>query len=158
SSRRTKAKSGKMPALGQPADPGSLPPILDHVMGQPMKGLYCDGSTIRLRHDLPAPEAAPGETVLDVLTVGVCDTDLQLAQGYMGFRGVLGHEFVGKTDAGRRVTAEINNSCMNCPVCRSGLPQHCPNRTVLGILNRDGAMAERVRVPVVNLHEIPDAL
>src|SRR4051794_25381244 len=123
-----------------------------------MKGLYCDGSTIRLRHDLPAPEAGSGEVVLDVRTVGVCDTDLQLAQGYMGFRGILGHEFVARTDAGRRVTAEINNSCLNCAVCQSGLPQHCPNRTVLGILERDGAMAERVRVPVANLHEVPDVL
>src|SRR5207247_4583650 len=35
---------------------------------------------------------------------------------------------------------------------------HCPNRTVLGILGRDGAMAERVRVPAVNLHEVPDGI
>jgi threonine dehydrogenase-like Zn-dependent dehydrogenase len=65
---------------------------------------------------------------------------------------------VGQTDAGRRVTAEINNPCRDCEVCRAGRPQHCPSRTVLGILGRDGAMAERVRVPVANLHEVPDAL
>ncbi len=90
--------------------------------------------------------------------VGICDTDLQLARGYMGFRGVLGHEFVAETEAGSRVTAEINNACHVCETCRAGRSQHCPNRTVLGILNHDGAMADYVRVPSRNLHEIPAAL
>ena len=123
-----------------------------------MKGVYCDGSTIRLRNDLTPPEPAPGLAVLTVRAAGICDTDLQLAKGYMSFRGVLGHEFVGQTESGQRVTAEINNACHACPVCRAGMPQHCPNRTVLGILGQDGAMAEQVRVPVANLHEVPDSL
>ncbi len=76
----------------------------------------------------------------------------------MGFRGVLGHEFVGQTDEGRRVAAEINNACHACPTCRAGRPQHCPNRTVLGILRHDGAMADAVSVPSRNLHEVPDAI
>lgn len=123
-----------------------------------MKGVYCDGSTIRLRDDLPVPEAHAGEVVLEVRTVGICDTDLQLARGYLGFQGVLGHEFVGQTADGQRVTAEINNACRVCPVCLAGRPQHCPNRTVLGIVGRDGAMAEAVRVPSINLHQVPDRL
>ncbi|SIO59661.1 Threonine dehydrogenase [Singulisphaera sp. GP187] len=123
-----------------------------------MKGLYCDGSSIRLRDDLPTPIPGPGEVRLRVRSVGLCDTDIQLAKGYLGFRGVLGHEFVGLTDAGRRVTAEINNACHNCPVCLDGRPGHCPHRTVLGIVGHDGAMAEQVVVPLVNLHEIPDAI
>ncbi|WP_406695390.1 alcohol dehydrogenase catalytic domain-containing protein [Singulisphaera sp. Ch08] len=123
-----------------------------------MKGLYCDGSSIRLRDDLPMPTPGPGEIRLSVRIVGICDTDLQLAKGYMGFRGVIGHEFVGQTDAGQRVTAEINNACHVCPTCRDGRPGHCPHRTVLGILGHDGAMAEHVVVPTVNLHEIPDEL
>src|SRR4051794_16301830 len=123
-----------------------------------MRGVYCDGTSARFRHDLPEPEPAEGEVVLRVRAAGICDTDLQLARGYMGFRGVLGHEFVGETEEGRRVTAEINAACHACATCRAGLPQHCPNRTVLGILNRDGAMADRVRVPARNLHAIPDTL
>jgi len=121
-----------------------------------MKGLFHDGATIQLRTDLPTPVPAPGEVVLDVQTVGVCDTDLQLAKGYMGFRGVLGHEFVGRTKAGHRVAAEINNACHACPICLAGHPGHCPSRSVLGILNHDGAMAEQVCVPERNLHLIPD--
>ena len=123
-----------------------------------MRGVYCDGTRVQLRTDLPRPEAGPDEVVLRVRTVGICDTDLQLAKGYMGFKGLLGHEFLGETESGQRVTAEINNSCHQCPTCRAGRPQHCPNRTVLGILNHDGAMADFVRVPKRNLHDVPDSI
>src|SRR5262245_52325054 len=109
-----------------------------------MRGVFCDGTGIRLRRDLARPETGPGEVILRVRSVGICDTDLQLMRGYMGFRGVLGHEFVAETREGSRVTAEINNACHSCDTCRAGLTQHCPHRTVLGILNHDGAMADFV--------------
>lgn len=121
-----------------------------------MRGVYCDGNSIRLRTDLPEPVPSEGEERLTVRLAGICETDLQLARGYMGFRGVLGHEFVGETTDGRRVTAEINNACHRCPTCQVGRSSHCPNRTVLGILNHDGAMADRVCVPSRNLHVVPD--
>jgi threonine dehydrogenase-like Zn-dependent dehydrogenase len=123
-----------------------------------MRGVYCDGSTARLRRDLPEPAPGAGEVRLRVLAAGICDTDLQLARGYMGFRGVLGHEFVGRDDDGRRFAAEINNACHACDTCRAGLPGHCPNRTVLGILGHDGALADWVCVPRRNLHPIPEAI
>ncbi len=123
-----------------------------------MRGVYYDGSTIRLSRDLPEPIIRDGEVGLAVRMVGICDTDVQLSQGYMKFRGILGHEFVGRTADGRRVTSEINNSCHVCPTCRAGLPHHCPSRSVLGILNHDGAMADRVAVPERNLHSIPDSI
>lgn len=123
-----------------------------------MWGVFCDGSSVKLRQDLPEPRPGPGEVVLEVRAAGICDTDLQLARGYLEFRGVLGHEFLGRTVDGRRVTAEINHACHLCETCRAGLSQHCPNRTVLGILGHDGAMAERVRVPQQNLHDVPDSI
>ena len=80
----------------------------------------------------------------------------------MGFEGVLGHEFVGLAESGRfadqRVVAEINCSCWKCDTCRSGLPTHCPDRTVLGILGHDGAFAEYIAVPEQNLHTVPESL
>jgi threonine dehydrogenase-like Zn-dependent dehydrogenase len=110
----------------------------------------------------PAPTPAAGEVLVRVIRAGVCETDLQLIKGYMGFRGVLGHEFVGVADsgplAGRRVVGEINCACWSCETCRKGLPTHCPNRTVLGILNHDGAFADLIAVPQRNLHAVPDAL
>lgn len=123
-----------------------------------MRGVFCDGHGIALRRDLPEPTPADGEVRLRVRLAGVCDTDLQLARGYMGFRGVLGHEFLAWDESGARVTAEINNSCHACPICLAGRANHCPNRTVLGIFRHDGAMAEAVCVPGRNVHVIPDAI
>jgi len=123
-----------------------------------MRGVYCNGSSVRLRTDLTPSTPQPGEVEVAVRVVGICDTDLQLAQGYMGFQGILGHEFVGVTSEGQRITAEINNPCRICPTCQAGLSQHCPHRTVLGILGHDGAMADQVCVPAENLHKIPDAI
>ena len=100
--------------------------------------------------------------LVNVSCAGVCETDLQLIKGYMGFRGVLGHEFVGVAMsgpyAGQRVVGEINCSCWQCDTCRSGFPTHCPNRTVLGILNHDGAFADTIAVPQRNLHRVPDTI
>jgi threonine dehydrogenase-like Zn-dependent dehydrogenase len=110
----------------------------------------------------PDPVPRPGEVVVRVLRAGVCETDLQLIKGYMGFRGVLGHEFVGIAQsgpfAGRRVVGEINCSCGTCETCRRGFPTHCPRRTVLGILGHDGAFADGLAVPQQNLHLVPDGL
>jgi threonine dehydrogenase-like Zn-dependent dehydrogenase len=59
---------------------------------------------------------------------------------------------------GRRVVGEINCSCWTCSTCRAGRPSHCPNRSVLGILNHDGAFADLIAVPQRNLHAVPDAI
>lgn len=124
-----------------------------------MRAMYCDGSSARLREDLPRPEPASGaEARLRVRFAGICDTDLQLARGYMGFRGILGHEFVAEDESGRRVTAEINQPCWGCATCAAGRPGHCPSRTVLGISGRDGAMAEEVWVDPRTIHAIPDGV
>jgi threonine dehydrogenase-like Zn-dependent dehydrogenase len=118
--------------------------------------------TVRMETDRPVPVPADGEVLVRVTRAGVCETDLQLIKGYMGFRGVLGHEFVGVAEsgpyAGRRVVCEINCACWDCETCRSGFPTHCPNRTVLGILNHDGAFADLIAVPQRNLHLVPDSI
>ena len=115
---------------------------------------------IRFDADRSEPECRDTEVLVRVSTAGVCETDLQLMKGYMGFQGVLGHEFVGVAQAGpykgRRVVGEINCSCWACETCRRGLPTHCPNRSVLGILNHDGAFADLIAVPQRNLHPVPD--
>jgi threonine dehydrogenase-like Zn-dependent dehydrogenase len=117
---------------------------------------------VRLQSDRPTPAPGPGEVLVRVVRAGVCETDLQLIQGYMGFRGVLGHEFVGVAQtgplAGRRVVGEINCACWECDTCRRGHPTHCPNRTVLGIFNHDGAFADYIAVPQRNLHAVPESI
>ncbi|MFN2530729.1 MAG: alcohol dehydrogenase catalytic domain-containing protein [Pyrinomonadaceae bacterium] len=106
-----------------------------------------------------------GEAMLRVLLSGICNTDLEIARGYAGFKGTIGHEFVGVLEepaghdlAGRRVVAEINAGCGRCALCRAGDPRHCAKRTVLGIVGRDGAHAEWVRVPLANLLPVPDSI
>ena len=103
------------------------------------------------------------EALVRVLLSGICNTDLEIARGYAGFSGTIGHEFVGvvedSTDSalvGRRVVGEINAGCGNCDLCRAGDSRHCPNRTVLGIHGRDGAHAEFLQLPAVNLLSVPD--
>ncbi len=127
-----------------------------------MQAVYLSGREVEFRDDHPEPEAGSHEVIVRVVRAGICETDLQLMQGYMGFAGVLGHEFVGVAEsgplAGQRVVGEINCSCFECETCRSGLPTHCANRSVIGILNHDGAFAERVAVPQKNLHAIPDSM
>jgi threonine dehydrogenase-like Zn-dependent dehydrogenase len=116
------------------------------------------GVDIQMDRAEPAPQA--GEVLVRVLRAGICETDLQLIHGYKGFRGVLGHEFVGIATTGRfageRVVGEINCSCWACDTCLAGRPGHCASRTVLGILGHDGAFAEYVAVPERNLHRVPD--
>ena len=120
---------------------------------------------LRLETSYPDPERLPGEALLRVRVAGICATDLELIRGYMDFEGVLGHEFVAEvveadTPAlvGRRVVGEINCPCRECPTCAEGLTNHCPHRTVLGILERDGAFADYTTLPEACLHQIPEEL
>ncbi len=127
-----------------------------------MRAIVLDRNGVTARGDRPVPAPLDGEVLVRVLRAGICETDLQLMKGYMGFHGVLGHEFVGIAEsgplAGRRVVGEINCSCLRCPTCLAGRASHCPNRSVLGILNHDGAFADFIAVPQVNLHAVPDAV
>lgn len=133
-----------------------------------MIGVWIDeGGGLRVRDDLPLPEPGSGEAVVRVLLAGICGTDLQLRWGYRGFSGIPGHEFVGVVEegptdwGGARVVSEINITCRSdpsrppCRPCASERPSHCAHREVIGIRGRDGAFAERVRVPVANLHRVP---
>jgi threonine dehydrogenase-like Zn-dependent dehydrogenase len=134
-----------------------------------MRALRFDGERLAVR-EVPEPSPPPSEALVRVRLAGICNTDLELTRGYMGFRGTLGHEFVGEVVAlgpaseaapvtvGQRVVGEINAACGACPACRAGLRRHCPARTVLGILGRDGAFAEYLTLPVANLHPVPDAV
>ncbi|WP_324096143.1 MDR/zinc-dependent alcohol dehydrogenase-like family protein [Candidatus Binatus sp.] len=129
-----------------------------------MRALVFDRN-LAFRDDYPDPVATPGESIVRVSVAGICGTDLEIARGYMQFRGVPGHEFAGRVVEsqnaalrGKRVVGEINAGCGRCAICSAGLARHCPNRTVLGILGRDGAFAEFLRLPDINLIPIPDSI
>lgn len=128
-----------------------------------MKALFFENE-LRLI-DYPKPERRDGEALIKVLMASICNTDLEIIKGYMGFNGILGHEFVGIVEEcnnrdllGKRVVGEINCSCGNCDYCVEGLKTHCENRSVLGILAQNGAFAEYLVLPEENLHVVPDRI
>ncbi len=131
-----------------------------------MQALVIDNPHSIALKEVPAPEI-DGCCRIRVSMAGICGTDLQLLEGYAGFRGIPGHEFVGVVEeapaadrawVGRRVVGEINVGCGRCRWCVSGVKEHCENRTVVGIRGRDGAFAEILSLPAANLHHVPDAV
>lgn len=127
-----------------------------------MRAICIDRNGVRFQSEHPSPTPLSGEVLVDVIAAGICETDLQLAQGYMGFVGILGHEFVGVATsgpfAGARVVGEINCNCRQCPRCQSGLGNHCAHRSVVGIHEHDGAFADQVAIPQTSLHRVPDSV
>jgi threonine dehydrogenase-like Zn-dependent dehydrogenase len=137
-----------------------------------MRALVYRNNTLTLEERYREPSLQPGEALIRVLLAGICNTDLEITRGYMAFEGVLGHEFVGIVEAvhegsgvspptyliGKRVVGEINAAChrADCFYCQRNMPTHCPQRTTLGIVNRDGAFAEYLTLPTENLHLVPD--
>jgi len=135
-----------------------------------MRAFVVEDGTATLRSDYPVPRPGADEALVRVLRAGICNTDLELLKGYKGgFRGVLGHEFIGEVVSaasrpalvGRRVCGELNVSCSSCHNCGRGgtiARNHCLKRTVLGILNHDGTYADYLTLPVANLHAVPDGV
>ena len=116
-------------------------------------------------YDIPVP--ARGEALIKVKMAGICNTDFEITKGYMGYKGVLGHEFVGivedvnsedKSLIGKRVVAEISYGChqSDCEWCNQGLVRHCPNRHTIGIWKKDGCFAEYITLPTEILFEVPE--
>src|SRR5258708_7066552 len=146
-----------------------------------MKALRYENKKLSVT-DVPEPRV-DGEAVVRVTLSGICNTDLEIARGYAGFEGTIGHEFVGVIESvsearasarasqpgepsltvglltpGQRVVGEINAGCGLCDLCRGGDPRHCASRTVLGIVGRDGAHAEFLRLPAENLIPVPERI
>jgi threonine dehydrogenase-like Zn-dependent dehydrogenase len=148
-----------------------------------MKALRYENQKLSVS-DIAKP-AADGEALVRVVLSGICNTDLEITRGYADFQGTLGHEFVGVIEGlpepgavaqplaraplesgpsltvgllklGQRVVGEINAGCGSCDRCQAGDPRHCEQRTVLGIVGRNGAHAEFLKLPLVNLLPVPD--
>ncbi|KAA3599318.1 MAG: alcohol dehydrogenase [Calditrichaeota bacterium] len=130
-----------------------------------MKALTFDGKELKLT-EIPKPVPTENEVLIKVAKAGICNTDHEIIKGYIpNFNGILGHEFFGyvkeaqdKNLIGKRVSGEINLACGTCEFCEKGLGRHCPNRSVFGIINRNGAFSEYVTLPKENVIEIPSEI
>lgn len=127
-----------------------------------MKAVVFD-NCLKLDNNYPMPVPQKGEALIKVNTIGICNTDYEITLGYMGYKGILGHEFTGVVEKaenkdliGKRVVGEINCGCGQCDWCAQGLERHCFNRSTLGIWQREGCFAEYVCLPEKNLLVIPD--
>lgn len=133
------------------------------IAGRKMKAVVFDNG-LKFDKNFEKPVPKIGEALIKVNTIGICNTDYEITKGYMGYKGILGHEFTGevveingcdKSLLNKRVVGEINCGCGECDWCHQGLERHCPNRSTLGIWQREGCFAEFVCLPVKNLLEIP---
>lgn len=130
-----------------------------------MRALILKDGNVQFRDDVSGPRPQAGQALIRVLLAGICATDLEVIRGYTGFQGILGHEFIGVVEeahdeawVGRRVAGGINVGCGQCKICLGHGPEHCPERTVLGIIGKDGVFADYVTLPLVNLHAVPQNL
>ncbi len=138
-----------------------------------MRALVYHNEALAFEHDYAMPAPVRGEALIRVMLAGICNTDLEIVRGYMGFQGVPGHEFVGVVEdiygndelraryrslLGQRVVGEINAACQqpDCFYCQRGMPTQCPRRTTLGIVKRNGVFADYVTLPLINLHVVPE--
>ena len=129
--------------------------------------VFNDTEGLVLKTDYPKPIPQKGEALIKVSMAGICNTDAEIIKGYMGYSGVLGHEFVGIVEevngadqswVGRRVVAEISYGCDSpeCPWCAVKNYRHCPDRHTIGIWRKDGCFAEYITLPTNILFEVPE--
>ena len=129
--------------------------------------VFNDKDGLRLDTNYPKPVPQKGEALIKVSLAGICNTDFEITKGYMGYNGILGHEFVGiveevnsddKSLLGKRVVAEISYGCNDpeCEWCAQKNYRHCPNRHTLGIVDKDGCFAEYLTMPLNVLFEVPE--
>jgi (R,R)-butanediol dehydrogenase/meso-butanediol dehydrogenase/diacetyl reductase len=123
--------------------------------------------------DIPKPEPASGEVLVEVAFCGVCGSDLHeyaseapsmRAAGI--FQPVMGHEFTGAVSAvgagvnslsaGDPVVVHPGGPCGDCYYCRSGAANLCAEQVGTGY-RKQGAYAQQVVVSAAQALPLPDA-
>ncbi len=135
-----------------------------------MKAIVWQGPSEMTVEERPEPgDPGEGELILQPEAVGICGSEVEGYLGHMGNRTpplVMGHEFAGRVVAtgpgageleGRRVAVNPLRGCGHCALCRAGLGNVCPDRTLIGV-HVPGAFADYVRVPAADARVLPDGV
>jgi L-iditol 2-dehydrogenase len=126
-----------------------------------VKALLLTGVRTLSLEEMPAPTPAPEETVLRVLACALCRTDAKMwekGQRDLILPRVLGHEIYGVEEStGERYIVWPGESCGTCRECLNGAENLCRSMRILGF-NKDGGLAEEVRVRRSSLLPVPEGL
>jgi len=133
-----------------------------------VKALRLHGPGDLRLHEEPEPEPGDGELLVRVTAVGLCGSDRHwVSEGSIGDAVltrplVLGHEFVGTVESGRRagerVVLDPAVPCGRCAVCLAGRPHLCPELRFAGHGTVDGALRTLVAWPERLAYAVPDSL
>ena len=128
-----------------------------------MKALVYDGVETLGFREVPEPAQRPGEHLVRVDSVGICGSDMHAYLGHDNRRPaplILGHEaagvIVGGPRDGDRVTVNPLVTCGTCPACLAKRENLCPTRQIISMPPREGAFAQYISMPEVNLVSVPD--
>lgn len=123
--------------------------------------------------EVPEPELLPGHALLEILTCGVCFSDVKTSRGLMPFSGDLslphvpGHEIYGRVLAsdpagsiaeGTRAVVYHYWPCGTCAACRRGDETLCRRMIGWAGFTHPGGFTERMVVPVDRLVPIPGSI
>ena len=135
-----------------------------------MKAVVWNGPEEMAVEEVPAPGVEAGAIDVRPDAAGICGSEVEGYLGKMGNRVpplVMGHEFAGTVVevgegvdegiVGRVVAVNPLASDGTCRLCRAGLTNLCPRRTLIGV-HRPGGFAERVRVPARSAYPLPEGL
>lgn len=136
-----------------------------------MKALVYYGPQDMRVSEIENPKIKKDEVLVKVKACGICGSDVH---GYLGITGrrippmVMGHEFTGIVSSigekiddisiGERVVVYPARFCGRCEFCKIGLTNLCINRTIFGVMDVNGAMAEYVAVPRENILKLPESI
>ena len=121
--------------------------------------------------EVPDPEPKKGEALVEVKSIGICNSDVAPFKGQildiMPLPFVMGHEFggiikeinskTGKFKIGDKVSVYPQLNCGNCYYCTNDLEHMCENQSMFGSPKLEGAMAELISVPIKNLVKMSDS-
>ena len=132
---------------------------------RPEKGIWMD--------NVPVPEIGINDVLIKIKKTAICGTDLHIyiwddwSQKTIKTPMTIGHEYMGvvvdkgagvkNVKIGDRVTGEGHIACGHCRNCRRGKLHVCENTVGIGV-NRDGAFAEYLSLPEVNVVHLDDRI